>query len=94
MTRKAGPDAPSPIDQRVYDLYDQHCHGFIDRREFLARASALFIGGASALAMATALLPRYAEAQTVSFTDPRIKPRYVEYPSPGGSSGAMRGYLV
>lgn len=94
MTRKAEPDAPSPIDQRVYDLYDQHCHGFIDRREFLARASALFIGGASALAMATALLPRYAEAQTVSFTDPRIKPRYVEYPSPGGSSGAMRGYLV
>src|SRR5512138_3741921 len=82
------------IDQRVYDLYDEYCHGRIDRREFLARASALAIGGASALAMAQALFPRYAEAMTVSFTDSRIKARYVEYPSPGGTSGEMRGYLV
>ena len=44
--------------------------------------------------MAQALLPRYAEAQTISFTDQRIKARYVGYPSPGGSSGEMRGYLV
>ena len=48
----------------------------------------------SALAMAQALLPRYAEAQLVSFTDPRIKAQYVTYPSPGGNSGTMRGYLV
>src|SRR5262245_40683393 len=46
------------------------------------------------LAMAQALLPRYAQAQTISFTDPRIKARYVSYPSPGGTSGTMRGYLV
>jgi carboxymethylenebutenolidase len=44
--------------------------------------------------MAAALLPRYAEAQTISFTDERIKARYVDYPSPGGTSGNMRGYLV
>jgi carboxymethylenebutenolidase len=44
--------------------------------------------------MAQALLPRYAQARTVSFTDPRIKARYVSYPSPGGNSGTMRGYLV
>jgi carboxymethylenebutenolidase len=44
--------------------------------------------------MAQSLLPRYAEAQTISFTDQRIKGRYVEYPSPGGTSGTMRGYLV
>jgi carboxymethylenebutenolidase len=44
--------------------------------------------------MAQALLPRYAQAQTVSFTDPRIKARFVTYPSPGGTSGTMRGYLV
>ena len=44
--------------------------------------------------MAQALLPRYAEAQTISFTDRRIKGTYVEYPSPGGNSGTMRGYLV
>jgi carboxymethylenebutenolidase len=39
-------------------------------------------------------MPRYAEAQTISFTDSRIKANYVEYPSPGGTSGQMRGYLV
>ncbi len=79
------------IDQRVFELYDEYCHGRIDRREFLMRASALVVGG---LAMAQALLPRYAQAQTVSFTDTRIKPEYVNYPSPGGNSGTMRGYLV
>jgi len=85
---------PMQIDQRVYDLYDEYCHGYIDRREFLARARALVIGGVSALAMAQALFPRYAEAQTISFTDSRIKPKYVDYDSPGGNSGKMRGYLV
>jgi carboxymethylenebutenolidase len=78
------------IDQRVFDLYDEYCHGGIDRREFLARA-ALVVGG---LAMAQALLPRYVQAQTISFTDTRIKAQYVSYPSPGGNSGQMRGYLV
>jgi carboxymethylenebutenolidase len=79
------------IDQRVFDLYDEYCHGGIDRREFLLRASILVAGG---LAMAQALLPRYAQAQTISFTDARIKAQYVTYPSPGGNSGQMRGYLV
>src|SRR5258708_10225862 len=87
----AGPVTQQEIDQRVFDLYDEYCHGRIDRREFLMRAAALVVGG---LAMAQALLPRYALAQTVSFTDTRIKPEYVNYPSPGGNSGTMRGYLV
>ncbi len=82
------------IDQRVFDLYDEYCHGYIDRREFLNRAAALTVAGVSALAMAQSLLPRYAEAQTISFTDKRIKGLYVGYPSPGGTSGKMRGYLV
>ena len=79
------------IDQRVFDLYDEYCHGRIDRRTFLQRAAVVTAGG---LAMAQALLPRYANAQTISFTDERIRARYVSYPSPGGSSGQMRGYLV
>jgi carboxymethylenebutenolidase len=78
------------IDQRVYDLYDEYCHGRIDRRTFLKQA-AVVAGG---LAMAQALMPRYANAQTISFTDQRIKAQYVTYPSPGGNSGTMRGYLV
>lgn len=82
------------IDQRVFDLYDEYCHGYIDRREFLGRAGALTVAGVSGLVMAQALLPRYALAQTISFTDDRIKPTYVDYSSPGGNSGQMRGYLV
>ncbi|MBT8132168.1 MAG: dienelactone hydrolase family protein, partial [Gammaproteobacteria bacterium] len=82
------------IDPRVFDLYDEYCHGRIDRREFLRQAAAITVYGVSALWMAQALLPRYAEAQTISFTDSRITANYVEYPSPGGTSGDMRGYLV
>ncbi|MEE9304619.1 MAG: dienelactone hydrolase family protein [Thiotrichaceae bacterium] len=82
------------IDPKVYDLYDEYCHTQMTRRDFLTKASALAIVGGSALAMAEALLPRYAEAQTISFTDERIKARYFEYDSPGGTSGKMRGYLV
>src|SRR5713101_1469577 len=95
MTEQAAPAlTQSEIDERVFDLYDEYCHGRIERREFLQRAGALTIGGVSALAMAQALLPRYALAQTISFTDQRIKARYVTYPSPDGTSGTMRGYLV
>jgi carboxymethylenebutenolidase len=79
------------LDQRVYDLYDEYCHGRIDRREFLKRAGAL---GAGALAMAYGLMPDYARAQTISFTDSRIKAQYVTYASPGGNAEKMRGYLV
>ena len=74
----------SEIDQCVFDLYDEYCHGQLDRRAFLQRAAVVTIGG---LAMAQALLPRYARAQTISFTDERIEARYVNYKSPGGQSG-------
>lgn len=82
------------LDPRVAKLYDQYCHGAIDRREFMRRCAALSIGGAAALTIATGMLPQYAKAQTISFTDERIKARYIEYPSAGGTSGTMRGYLV
>ena len=51
------------IDQHVFELYDEYCHGRIDRRAFLQQAAAVTIGG---LAMAQALLPHYARAQTIS----------------------------
>jgi carboxymethylenebutenolidase len=57
---------------------------------FLLKSAAVTAGGP---AMAQALLPRYARAQTISFTDPRIKAtsqlflarRHLRH---------MRGYLV
>ena len=83
------PLTQADIDGRVFTLYDEYCHGRLTRRGFLDRAAALGL-----LAGALALLPNYARAQTISFTDPRIKASYVTYPSPSGSSGTMRGYLV
>jgi carboxymethylenebutenolidase len=82
---------PIQIDQRIFDLYDEYCHGSMARREFFAKASTLTAGG---LLMAQSLIPEYVQAQTISFTDPRIKAQYVNYPSEGGTSGQMRGYLV
>lgn len=82
------------IDPRVYELYDEYCHGYISRRQFFERAAALTVGGMSAVAIAQSLLPRYAAAETVSFTDERIRANWVEYDSPGGNSRRMRGYLV
>ncbi len=79
------------IDQRVYDLYDDYCHSGMERREFLGRAGALGMGG---LAMALGLLPDYAQACQVSFNDERITAEYVVFPSPGGNSEELRGYLA
>lgn len=82
------------IDAQVFDLYDEYCHGHIDRRTFFERTAQLTVGTVSAVAMAEALLPNYADAQEILFTDERIKANWIDYPSPGGSSGEMRGYLV
>jgi carboxymethylenebutenolidase len=82
------------IDDQVFELYDEYCHGRIDRRQFFQRASQLTVAGVSALAMAEALMPNYADAQEVLFTDERIKANWIDYSSPGGTSGEMRGYLV
>jgi len=82
------------IDDQVFELYDEYCHGRIDRRQFFERAAQVTVAGVSAMAMAEALLPNYAEAQEILFTDERIKANWVGYASPGGSSGEMRGYLV
>ena len=79
------------IDRRVFELYDEYCHGGIDRREFLKRATAL---GAAGLTMAQALMPRYARAQTVSPEDKRIRSERVSYASAGGNDDRMSGYLA
>jgi len=42
---------PATIHPKIYALYDEYCHGAMDRREFLAKASAIAVGG---MAMAQA----------------------------------------
>lgn len=83
------------IDPKIYELYDEYAHSKMERREFFARAAAVaVVGSLTGLQMAKLLLPDYVSAQEVSFTDSRIKANYVEYDSPGGNSGKMKGYLV
>ena len=33
------------IDRKVFELYDEYCHGGMDRRAFLARAAVAVMGG-------------------------------------------------
>ena len=82
------------IDDQIFELYDEYCHGHMDRRDFITRAGQVTVAGVSGIAMAEALLPNYAEAQEVQFTDERMKATWVDYQSPGGTSGQMRGYLA
>jgi len=83
----------APVDERVLELYNEYAHGRIDRRAFVRKVNMLAIGGISTAALIESVMPQYAKAQTVMFTDPRIRAEYVEYASPVGS-GMMRGYLV
>lgn len=82
-----------PVDPRVLELYNEYAHGRLSRRDFMSRVAAFAVGGVTVAALVSSVLPDYAAAMTISFTDERIRPEYVEYPSPQGS-GRMRGYLV
>jgi len=43
---------PEDIDPRIFDLYDEYCHGKMTRREFLSRAGAIGVVGGLAMAQA------------------------------------------
>ena len=89
MTRKTAAD----FEPEVLQLFDKYVHGVIPRREFLKNAAKYAVAGLTAEGLLNALSPKFAEAQEVQGNDPRIKARYVEYPSPSGY-GTLRGYLV
>jgi len=92
-------DQPRPrmtakdFDQELLDLYDGYVHGHITKRAFLDGAGKFAVGGLTAMALLEMLSPNYALAEQVSFTDPGIEARYVDYESPNGN-GTVRGYLV
>ena len=83
----------SDFHPEVLRLFDQYVHGALDRRGFVQAASRYAVGGVSAAALLEALSPRFAQAQQVSGSDPRITTSSVEFPSPQGN-GKGRGYLA
>jgi carboxymethylenebutenolidase len=58
-------------------VFDQYVHGDIDRRTFLERVGKFAVGSVTAAALLGALSPRFAEAQQVAPTDPRLDGRFV-----------------
>ena len=93
------------FDQRLLDLYDEYCHGRIDRREFVSGVSKFAGAGVTTAALVEMLLPNYALAQQVKADDPRIKVEKITYNSPKGygptkallarpAAGGKRGSVV
>jgi carboxymethylenebutenolidase len=83
----------SDFPQEVLVLFDQYVHNVIDRRGFLEGAAKFAVGGITAAGFLDALNPRFAEAQQIPKTDPRLKAAYLEFPCPQGY-GKGRGYRV
>ena len=83
----------SDFHPEVLRLFDQYVHGAIARRGFVQAASRYAVGGVSATALLEALSPRFAQAQQVSGSDPRITISNLEFASPQGN-GKGRGYLA
>ncbi len=82
-----------PIPKEAFDWYDEYAHGIIDRRTFVSRLSTLTVAGFTTAGLLATLLPEYANAEQVLFTDPDIKATYATYDSPEGH-GECSGYLV
>ena len=80
------------LSQKVFDLYDDYAHNKIDRRTFMDKLSSYAVGGITVGALASFLLPKYAEAQQIKPDDPRLDSSYIEYDSPKGA-GKMKGLL-
>jgi carboxymethylenebutenolidase len=81
------------LDPALFDLYDQYCHGRIDRRAFMSGVGKFAVAGITATALVEMLLPDYSLAQQVAPTDPRIKAETITFESPKGN-GPTKGLLV
>jgi carboxymethylenebutenolidase len=89
MQRKTAAD----FHPEVLRWFDKYVHGDVDRRGFLNGVARYAAGGVTATMLLEALSPRFAQAQQVAGSDPRITAKYVEFASPDGS-GKLRGYLA
>jgi carboxymethylenebutenolidase len=83
----------SEFAQEVLELYDDYCHGRLNRRDYMARLAAFAVGGLTVEALMSSLSPNYAWAEQIKPDDPRIKTEILNYQSPEGA-GEMRGLLA
>lgn len=60
------------MNQRVIDLFDRYTHGEMDRRRFLEKLTLLAGSSAAALALLPVLENKYAKADLLPESDPRI----------------------
>ncbi|MFC7047813.1 dienelactone hydrolase family protein [Emcibacter nanhaiensis] len=79
--------------QQVFDLYDEYCHGYMDRRSFMNKLTTYAVGGVTMAALLESVMPDYASAQEVAEDDNRIVSQRITYPSPKGA-GTMGGLYV
>jgi carboxymethylenebutenolidase len=94
MSHKKTLTKASDFHPEVLRLFDKYVHGLLPRRGFLKGAGAYAaVSGASAVELLDALNPRFAAAQKIAPTDPRIMTEYVEIDSPQGY-GRVRGLLA
>ena len=73
-------------------LYDQYCHGQIDRRAFFEGLGKFAVGGVTVSSLAACMMPDYEKQQTTA-TSPAFSVETAKYDSPGGA-GEMAGDLV
>jgi carboxymethylenebutenolidase len=94
MTEATSLTKASDFHPEVLKLFDRYVHGLLPRRGFLKGAAVYAsLAGATAAELLDALNPRFALAQKVAPSDPRIKTEYVEIDSPKGN-GKVRGLLA
>lgn len=94
MTEASRLTRASEFHPEVLKLFDRYVHGLIPRRGFLKGASAYAaVSGATAAELLDALNPRFALAQKVASSDPRIKTEVVQIESPAGN-GKIRALLA
>jgi carboxymethylenebutenolidase len=82
---------PERVDQRIIELFDAFTHSAMDRRDFMARLSALAGGATAAAALIPLLEGSEAQAAITSPGDPRLESGKVTYP---GRTGPMKAYLA
>jgi carboxymethylenebutenolidase len=78
------------MDEQIIDLYVEHKHGLLGRREFLKRLSVIAGGTVAANSLLALLENTYARADLVPKDDPRLISEDIKYP---GSTGEVRAKL-